>query len=366
MKIAVQFAFVILFCGLPAWGTPAAAQSFGGPSSAQPAVGPKAGTPPTGNAFGTGGGAPGFGVAPSSQFGPAPDGKGPQLAKDLTQRYQIGMIITAKGGPCTGIYGTAPLPIDWPEQTVQVISEEMSPNVQKVDYRTLGGTVKQMLVSMPYIAPGDEAKAVVTLEIRRFSLTPPTDPSIYVLPNDKKMPKELRQFLLPSPLIESSHSKIRGIAKELMVAHKDDSAWKKVEAIYDWTREHVEYVNGPIKGALRALQDGNGDCEELSSLFIALCRASNIPARIVWVPDHCYPEFYLEDAEGKGYWFPCQAAGTREFGGITEHRPILQKGDNFQVPEKPRDRMRYVAEYLTGKGGNPGVKFIRELQGTVD
>jgi len=366
VKIAVQFAFVILFCGLPAWGTPAAAQTFGGPSSAQPAVGPKAVTPPAANAFGTGGGAPGFGVAPSSQFGPAPDGKGPQLAKDLTQRYQIGMIITAKGGPCTGIYGTAPLPIDWPEQTVQVISEEMSPNVQKVDYRTLGGTVKQMLVSMPYIAPGDEAKAVVTLEIRRFSLTPPTDPSIYVLPNDKKMPKELRQFLLPSPLIESSHSKIRGIAKELMVAHKDDSAWKKVEAIYDWTREHVEYVNGPIKGALRALQDGNGDCEELSSLFIALCRASNIPARIVWVPDHCYPEFYLEDADGKGYWFPCQAAGTREFGGITEHRPILQKGDNFQVPEKPRDRMRYVAEYLTGKGGNPGVKFIRELQGTVE
>lgn len=356
-------------------------QAFG-PVAAQP-TSPASGTAgapqpttPSSNAFGTGGAVPGFGStapaaatssAPSStQFGAVPDGRGPQLAKSLTQRYQIGMIVTAKGGACTGIYATAPVPIDWPEQTVQVVSEDMSPNVQKVDYRTLGGSVKQMLCTMPYIAPGDEAKALVTLEIRRFSQTPPADTSIYVLPNDKKLSKEMRQYLLPSPMIESTHTKIRGVAREVMLAHKDDTAWKKVEALYDWTRENVEYVNGPIKGALRALQDRTGDCEELSSLFIALCRANNIPARIVWVPDHCYPEFYLEDAEGKGYWFPCQAAGTREFGGVTEHRPILQKGDNFQVPEKPRDRMRYVAEYLTGKGGNPGVKFIRELQGTVE
>ena len=52
----------------------------------------------------------------------------------------------------------------------------------------------------------------------------------------------------------------------------------------------------------------------------------------VWVPGHCYPEFYLEDAEGRGHWIPCQAAGTRAFGSMPEHRPILQKGDNFRVP----------------------------------
>ncbi|HWC91000.1 MAG TPA: transglutaminase domain-containing protein, partial [Pirellulales bacterium] len=73
---------------------------------------------------------------------------------------------------------------------------------------------------------------------------------------------------------------------------------------------------------------------------------------------HCYPEFYLEDKEGKGYWFPCQAAGTRDFGGISEFRPILQKGDNFQVPER-KDRQRYIAEHLTGAGGRPSVEFIR-------
>ena len=74
-----------------------------------------------------------------------------------------------------------------------------------------------------------------------------------------------------------------------------------------------------------------------------------MPARTVWVPGHCYPEFYLEDAEGKGHWFPCQAAGVRSFGGIDEKRPILQKGDNFTVPKR-REKQRYVSEFLKGDG----------------
>jgi hypothetical protein len=112
-----------------------------------------------------------------------------------------------------------------------------------------------------------------------------------------------------------------------------------------------------------AVRDGTGDCEELTSLFIALCRVSKIPARTVWVPGHCYPEFFLEDRDGHGHWIPCQAAGTRAFGGIPEHRPVLQKGDNFEVPET-RKPQRYVAEFLQTKsvsGAPPKVKFIREL-----
>ncbi|MGH7140641.1 MAG: transglutaminase-like domain-containing protein, partial [Pirellulales bacterium] len=96
-------------------------------------------------------------------------------------------------------------------------------------------------------------------------------------------------------------------------------------------------------------------------LFIALCRASEFPARTVWVPKYCYPEFYLEDADGHGYWFPCRVAGTREFGGINEHRPIWQKGDNFRVPERPREMTHYIPPELTVKGIEPGVNFVREL-----
>ena len=110
--------------------------------------------------------------------------------------------------------------------------------------------------------------------------------------------------------------------------------------MFDWVRANVKYEFAEeIKPAIEALKDGKGDCEELSSLVIALCRASGIPARAVWVPGHCYPEFCLNDEQGKPHWFPCQAAGAdRQFGSMIEDRPILQKGDNFRVPGRARAR----------------------------
>ena len=93
------------------------------------------------------------------------------------------------------------------------------------------------------------------------------------------------------------------------------------------------------------MKDKRGDCEEMTGIFIALCRASNIPARCVWIPNHCYPEFYLEDQEGQGHWIPCQVAGDRQFGQMHEYRPILQKGDRFKVPEHNAPQ-HYLSEFF--------------------
>ena len=93
-----------------------------------------------------------------------------------------------------------------------------------------------------------------------------------------------------------------------------------------------------------------------------MCRSQKIPARTVFVQGHCYAEFYLEDDEGQGHWFPCLPAGGRPFGSIDEVRPILQKGDNFKNPENTKEKLRYVREYFhaSGRGGSPKVKFISE------
>ena len=125
----------------------------------------------------------------------------------------------------------------------------------------------------------------------------------------------------------------------------------------------MAYKQGELKGAARALVDKEGDTDELVSVFIAMCRAQKIPARTVFVPGHCYAEFYLEDDDGKGHWFPCQPAGVRSFGGIDEKRPILQKGDNYKNPENPKERLRFLKDYFTcaGRGGEPKIEFVSEL-----
>ncbi len=277
-----------------------------------------------------------------------------------TALWQVGLIVQASGGPCLGIYGTVPVPTDWPEQKVRVVDERFTrPFVGSVNYRTLDGGVKQMLTNIPSLPGGRTAEALVLFEVERFAAPPPDNPDALVIP--KRVPKELKKYLGPSPSIESRHRQIRELAREL--TDPALSAWKQIERYYDEVRERVKYMNGPLKGALAALKDGTGDCEELTSLFIALCRAHGVPARTVWVPDHCYPEFYLEDSEGNGRWYPCQAAGTRAFGTMPDLRPILQKGDNFKVPEK-KERQRYVAEFLTGSRrsglGEPKVEFVRK------
>lgn len=302
------------------------------------------------------------GVRPAgAQFEAESDSGGARLGAEAVHRYKVGVEVTAVGGACRGLFATIPVPLDWPEQQVRVVEEDISPSVSAIRYRTIDRSVKQMLVEIPQLARGETARATATFEVRRRAIVAPDDTSQYKIP--KRLPRAIKTYLGPSPLIESRHYKIRSAAKAT-VAGKE-GAWEKVEAIYDYVREHVQYKNGPLKGALRALRDGEGDCEELTSLFIAMCRAIGVPARTVWVPGHCYPEFYLVDAEGKGHWFPCQAAGTRAFGAMPEQRPILQKGDNFRVPEKPKQRQRYVAELLKGRpvkgGGRPKVRFIREM-----
>jgi hypothetical protein len=277
-----------------------------------------------------------------AQFG-AVDPNGAQNGKATTSQWQMGFTVTALGGPCMGIVATVPVPFDWPEQQVHVVKEEMSPTVEKVDYRTLAGGVKQMVVTIPRLGANQTAKALLTVEVVRHDQLPPDDTTGYTVP--KKADRDTAAYLAPSPYIESKHPKIVALAKEL-TADKQ-TAWEKIDSLYDGVKQRVVYRNGALKGALKALADGDGDCEEMSSLFIALCRASNIPARTVWVPGHCYPEFYLDDAEGKGHWFPCNlTTNARVVGGIPEPRPILQKGDNFKDPDRPKEKLHYVSEYF--------------------
>lgn len=298
-------------------------------------------------------------AAEQDRAAPGPGAAGEQVQSQL---WQVGVTITA-AAQCNGVEATIPVPTDWPEQDVKIVKEEMSNQVKSVKYRMIDGGVRQMVVTIPKLNAGDSAQAMVKLQVTRRALPAPTDTNLFVIP--AKPGKELKKYLGQSPYIEIKDSKIQAAAKE--IGTDKELAWEKVEAIYDWVRERVTYQFDPkLKGAATALKDGKGDCEELTSLFVALCRIHKIPARCIWVPDHCYPEFYLEDDQGEGHWFPCQAAGSRAFGTMPDLRPILQKGDNFKVPGRGK-ALRYVSEFLevkaVQKGGSPQVKFTRQLLG---
>ena len=89
----------------------------------------------------------------------------PTLGDIRVQRYRVGVIVAAEGGPCGGIYATLPVPAEWPEQQVMVIKEEVSKGVRDLHYRPMGGGVQQLVVTIPSVAAGGKEYAVMTLEL---------------------------------------------------------------------------------------------------------------------------------------------------------------------------------------------------------
>ena len=90
-------------------------------------------------------------------------------------------------------------------------------------------------------------------------------------------PPNPERFLVPESQVEADHPEILKLATEL----KAETPGETAKRIFDWVAGKVRYAGylREDRGALYALRNRSGDCTEYMSLFVALCRASGIPAR---------------------------------------------------------------------------------------
>lgn len=87
-------------------------------------------------------------------------------------------------------------------------------------------------------------------------------------------------YLQPEEKIESNHAEITG--KASTVTAGKNTAEEKAQAIFAFVQQYMSY--NPAygnRGALSALYNRSGVCEDYAALFVALCRASGVPARLV-------------------------------------------------------------------------------------
>lgn len=102
----------------------------------------------------------------------------------------------------------------------------------------------------------------------------------------------------------------------LNITSKYDNDYEKARAIYEWIGtaivydddKAIEVMNNPIprgitSGAINTFNTGKGVCFDYACLYVAMCRANNIPVRLVvgegyngmsWV-SHSWNEVYIED-----------------------------------------------------------------------
>ena len=277
---------------------------------------------------------------------------------EVKRIWRVGANIQAPAQPVSRLLVTFPVPTDWPEQHVNLYREEVPPEVGRADFRDSDG-VRQMVATIPRIDPGETVEIHVLMEITVRPVAFPERTDHLVIP--ARPPRDIRFYLNPSPLINHRDRSVRNKVKEIVEGI--DSPWGQVEAIYDWVTLEIESnKESEVIGAERALRELAGHPEDMANVFIALCRAHKVPARMVWADNGEYAEFYLQDDTGEGRWYPAVLEGKPEFGKMTNPRIIIQKGENIRVPEK-KQRQRFVVEHVRGtrSGGRPRVRFIRDV-----
>jgi transglutaminase-like putative cysteine protease len=121
-----------------------------------------------------------------------------------------------------------------------------------------------------------EARLLVSADITTGLKTLSTNAPFPLEP----VPREHKDYLGATDLVQSGHPRIRSLAGELTrgVATQFDAVQRVMSHVVD----HVSYVNLPQRhDALYAIESGTGNCQNFSHLSAALLRAAGIPVRIV-------------------------------------------------------------------------------------
>ena len=282
---------------------------------------------------------------------------GVTFSDPVTTNYQVGFHAVAVKKSATQVLVTLPVPADWPEQSVSVVDETIPTDMGNIRDRELNSGVKQLVITVPRLRLGTKVEMLMTYQLKTSQVNPPPDTTVFQKPRVSH--REGKPYTQSSPEISFRDSKLKKQVKEL-VADKA-TPWKEVEAIYDWVRDEIDIRSGESRDTSKVFKDRYGCVEDSVGLFVAMCRANKIPARMVWVTGKQYAEFMLVDKNKKAHWFPAMLVGPREFGELSEPLPILQKGDSIRVPEK-KQRQKFAAEFATCKGtSKPVIKFVRKL-----
>lgn len=271
--------------------------------------------------------------------------------------YSLDVGIELEGtGPATLLMSTTPAPVEYPEQRIDDVQIET--HGCRAELRRIGEAAGQLVLGAESLVAGQVVRAVarfrLTLFKQHFGYTSEQ------FPRAQKVPADVRkQYLGDSPGIETKIAPIKTLAAELTrgLSHP----WEMAAAFAAWTPKHIEPQLGSYTSVAKALETRRGDCEEMAGVFVALCRAAGIPARLVWIPNHTWAEFYLQDVEGEGRWIPAHTAAYHWFGWNGAHELVLQKGDRLAIPER-RGRFRLMQDWTRYQGAKPKIRYLAALK----
>ena len=92
----------------------------------------------------------------------------------------------------------------------------------------------------------------------------------------------LARWLAPEPLIQSHHPLIAAQARQII--ERERSPARAAELLTHWVHRALRRATpaeGSVPSAVKVLQTRSGDCNEATTLFVALARSAGLPSRTV-------------------------------------------------------------------------------------
>lgn len=200
------------------------------------------------------------------------------------------------------------------------------------------------------------------IETKKFGYTSVIETNNIKLKVNKKIPyplssediKGYESYTLPTPTIDSDNPKIIKKAREL--AQNQDDLFKVSFMLASWVESNVKYDLNSLTAqasqkASWVLDNKEGVCDEMSSLFVAMARSLGMPARFVSGISYTTSDLFKENWQPHGWaevyfptigWVPFDIA-FGEFGYVDVTHITLREG--FDATE-PATKYEWLADQV--------------------
>ncbi len=133
------------------------------------------------------------------------------------------------------------------------------------------------------------------------------------------------QVMEHTAFIDPDNSNIKTISNNVLDQVVSNNSFIGAKSLFIWLKENTNYQlhdgQGDVQPAALTLQKRTGDCDDLSFLYISLCRAVDIPARFirgyllqesnngeVTATAHAWVEVFVGGLVGNEGWIPVECA----------------------------------------------------------
>lgn len=282
------------------------------------------------------------------------------VGADGEAEYLVETMVKLSSTGGGAIRAAVPIPREWPEQRIEAARIESPRARVKEELTPPGGAV--LSIATANLKPNETA--TITFRQRVFVKQQlRADRERYV--NVPAANGKSKAFLVPTPTIDSSDAEIKAKAAEICAGV--ESGREKARRLAHWTKQHLQYKLMSYTSAKQAFDTKIGDCEELSSLFVAMCRSQGIPARSVVSPGktrkdsgHAWSEILLADSEGKSEWLPVDV-GLQYFGELPIAPMVIQKGDSYPKFGSTSARQRLLGHWARNGNGTLTMEVEQDL-----